>query len=153
MPENSTKHMGGGDHAPSRRLTVLQVSCIVSGMTLVALTMLQPTCLTSAPGLLFLASAVLLSLICLLLPPCVLLQSVNCLTAKLYQKEQFIDERHRHRWAIAVHCSSLRIGQHTRQCNTMMLRIHMQYKHRWALEVVQKEQFIYERHRHRWAQV
>lgn len=25
------------------------------------------------------------------------LQSVNCLTAKLYQKEQFIDERHRHR--------------------------------------------------------
>jgi CTP synthase len=27
------------------------------------------------------------------------LQSVNCLTAKLYQKERFIDERHRHRWA------------------------------------------------------
>lgn len=26
------------------------------------------------------------------------LQSVNCLTAKLYQKERFIDERHRHRW-------------------------------------------------------
>lgn len=27
------------------------------------------------------------------------LQSVNCLTAKLYQKERFIDERHRHRCA------------------------------------------------------
>jgi hypothetical protein len=27
------------------------------------------------------------------------LQSVNCLTAKLYQKEQYVDERHRHRWA------------------------------------------------------
>ena len=26
------------------------------------------------------------------------LQSVNCLTAKLYQKEQYIDERHRHRY-------------------------------------------------------
>lgn len=25
------------------------------------------------------------------------LQSVNCLTAKLYQKERFVDERHRHR--------------------------------------------------------
>lgn len=29
------------------------------------------------------------------------LQSVNCLTAKLYQKEQFIDERHRHRCGMA----------------------------------------------------
>lgn len=27
------------------------------------------------------------------------LQSVNCLTAKLYQKERFVDERHRHRSA------------------------------------------------------
>lgn len=26
------------------------------------------------------------------------LQSISCLTAKLYQKEQYIDERHRHRW-------------------------------------------------------
>lgn len=30
------------------------------------------------------------------------LQSVNCLTAKLYQKERFVDERHRHRWGRGV---------------------------------------------------
>jgi hypothetical protein len=38
----------------------------------------------------------LLSWLLLLLLLCAL-QSVNCLTAKLYQKEQYIDERHRHR--------------------------------------------------------
>lgn len=25
------------------------------------------------------------------------LQTINCITAKLYQKEHYIDERHRHR--------------------------------------------------------
>lgn len=26
------------------------------------------------------------------------LQTVDCIAAKLYQSEQYIDERHRHRW-------------------------------------------------------
>eukprot|EP00878_Enallax_costatus_P014560 GHUV01015231.1.p1 GENE.GHUV01015231.1~~GHUV01015231.1.p1 ORF type:complete len:554 (+),score=149.49 GHUV01015231.1:128-1789(+) len=29
-----------------------------------------------------------------------LLQSISCLTAKLYQKEQYVDERHRHRYEV-----------------------------------------------------
>ena len=28
-----------------------------------------------------------------------LLQTVDCISAKLYQKEEYVDERHRHRWA------------------------------------------------------
>lgn len=27
-----------------------------------------------------------------------LLQTVDCISAKLYQKEEYVDERHRHRW-------------------------------------------------------
>ena len=29
------------------------------------------------------------------------LQTVDCIAAKLYQSEQYIDERHRHRWVRA----------------------------------------------------
>lgn len=31
------------------------------------------------------------------------LQTVQCISAKLYQKETFIDERHRHRWGMQRH--------------------------------------------------
>ena len=27
-----------------------------------------------------------------------LLQTMNCMSAKLYQREAYVDERHRHRW-------------------------------------------------------
>jgi CTP synthase len=30
------------------------------------------------------------------------LQTVDCISAKLYQSEQYVDERHRHRWVAAV---------------------------------------------------
>lgn len=30
------------------------------------------------------------------------LQTMNCITAKLYQKDHFIDERHRHRYVLSV---------------------------------------------------
>lgn len=28
-----------------------------------------------------------------------ILETVDCIAAKLYQSEQYVDERHRHRWA------------------------------------------------------
>ena len=30
------------------------------------------------------------------------LQTVDCIAAKLYQSEQYVDERHRHRWVGAL---------------------------------------------------
>lgn len=43
------------------------------------------------------------------------LQSVNCLTAKLYQKEQYIDERHRHRCGSWTHLHSMQSAKAVQQ--------------------------------------
>jgi hypothetical protein len=60
------------------------------------------------------------------------LQSVNCLTAKLYQKERFVDERHRHRcggvvgrcwcwcWAVA---GAMQVAQCIHSCPVTVARL------------------------------
>ncbi len=38
------------------------------------------------------------------------LETVDCITAKMYQAERYIDERHRHRWAWGTGWTCFQLG-------------------------------------------
>lgn len=66
-----------------------------------------------------------------------LLQTPDCITARLYQAEQFIDERHRHRYEVGG-------------CELQVLNSKWdELKFCTMARLYQAERFIDERHRHR----